>query len=240
MKFKYDVETEELVVQEATRIEYHQIKLWLTRKVKGWRFHPAVKMNVWDGNKTFFNNGRINIGLWKECLRACNEIETPFILENKDDFPLNREVTLDKVKNFCEQFFKNHKIKNKEGEWIPFYPYNHQIESAYKIIKNKFCLAEVATSGGKTLIISIVYFYIKHLQQDVKMLLVVPSISLVTQFYDDILINYYGKNNIEIHDYYIEVEKENGELLKLKPDDEVLTLNRGKVKASNLKNTDEI
>ena len=46
MKFKYDKDTEELVIQEATRIEYHQIKIWLTRKVKGWRFHPAVKMNV--------------------------------------------------------------------------------------------------------------------------------------------------------------------------------------------------
>jgi hypothetical protein len=40
---------------------------------------------------------------------------------------------------------------------IPFVPYSHQIESAYKILKNN--CAEVATSGGKSLIISIVMFY---------------------------------------------------------------------------------
>ena len=58
MKFRYDKETEEIVVSEATRIEYHQMQLWLTRKVKGWKFHPAVKVGVWDGNMTFFKNGR--------------------------------------------------------------------------------------------------------------------------------------------------------------------------------------
>ena len=185
MKFRYEKDSEELVVSESTRIEYHQINLWLTRKIKGWRFHPAVKMNVWDGNKSFFRNGRINLGLWKECAKACNEIGVKFVLENKEDFPLNREVTLEKVKDFCKEFFKNHKVKNKEGEWIPFYPYDHQIESAYKILKNRYCLAEVATSGGKTLIISIIYFYIlTNVEPSAKMLFVVPSISLVTQAYD--------------------------------------------------------
>ena len=185
MKFRYEKDTEELVVSESTRIEYHQINLWLTRKIKGWRFHPAVKMNVWDGNKTFFRNGRINLGLWKECAKACNEIGVKFVLENKEDFPLNRDITLEKVDEFCKSFFKDHKIKNKEGEWIPFYPFDHQILSAYKILKNKFCLAEVATSGGKTLIIAIVYFYIlSNMDKDAKILFIVPSISLVTQAYD--------------------------------------------------------
>jgi hypothetical protein len=34
MKFRYDKETEELVVTDASRIEYHQIGLWLNRHVK--------------------------------------------------------------------------------------------------------------------------------------------------------------------------------------------------------------
>ena len=84
MKFRYDVEHEELVVTEATRIEYHQMNLWLTRKVKGWKFNPAVKMGVWDGSYSFFRNGKINIGLWKEALIGCKQIESPFIIENKE------------------------------------------------------------------------------------------------------------------------------------------------------------
>jgi hypothetical protein len=197
MKFRYDKNTEELVVSAATRIEYHQISLWLTRKVKGWRFMPAVKAGVWDGNQTYFKNGRVNLGLWKECVKGCQEIGASFILENKEDFPINRDVTLEKVQDFCKDFFKYHKVKNKAGEMIPFMPYEHQIESAYKILKNRYCMAEVATSGGKSLIISIVIFYtLKYIDPTAKFLLIVPSITLVTQFYDNILEYNFGANNL--------------------------------------------
>lgn len=197
MKFRYDESTEELVVSEATRIEYHQLNIWLTRHVKGYKYMPAFKMGVWDGKNTYFKNGRINIGLWKEALRGCKEIDVPFILENKEDFPLNRDVTLEKVSNFCKDFFKYHQVKTKNGEWISFTPYEHQIESAYKILKNRYCMAEVATSGGKSLIISIVMFYtLKHLKPDAKFLIIVPSITLVTQFYDNIIEYNWGINNL--------------------------------------------
>ena len=197
MKFRYDKETEELVVAEATRIEYHQMGLWLTRKAKGWKFHPLVKVGIWDGNISFFKNGRINLGLWKEAYIGCKEIEVPFQIENKEEFPINRDVTLEKVQDFCKEFFKTHKVRTKEGEWISFTPYDHQIEAAYKILKNRYCMAEVATSGGKSLIISIVMFYtFKNIDKDAKILIIVPSITLVTQFYDNILEYNYGINNL--------------------------------------------
>ena len=197
MKFRYDKETEELVVSEATRIEYQQMSLWLTRKAKGWKFHPLVKVGIWDGNISFFKNGRINLGLWKEAYIGCKEIEVPFQIENKEEFPINRDVTLEKVQDFCKDFFKTHKVRTKEGEWISFTPYDHQIEAAYKILKNRYCMAEVATSGGKSLIISIVMFYtFKNIDKDAKILIIVPSITLVTQFYDNILEYNYGINNL--------------------------------------------
>jgi superfamily II DNA or RNA helicase len=197
MKFRYDAKTEEIVVTSATRIEYHQLSLWLTRHVKGYRYMPAFKMGVWDGKQTYFKNGRINLGLWKEAMRGCKEIGASFILENKEDFPLNREVTLQKVQDFCKEFFKEHKVKNKQGEWVPFMPYDHQIEVAYKILKNRYCMAEVATSGGKSLIISIVMFYtLKNIDPTAKFLIIVPSITLVTQFYDNIIEYNYGINNL--------------------------------------------
>jgi superfamily II DNA or RNA helicase len=197
MKFRYDSTNEELVVSEASRIEYHQLSLWLTRHVKGYRYMPAFKMGVWNGQQSYFRNGKINLGLWKEAMRGCQEIDMPFILENKQDFPLNRDVTLEKVRNFCTEFFKEHKVRTKDGQWIPFMPYDHQIESAYKIIKNRYCMAEVATSGGKSLIISIVLFYtLKNIKADAKFLIIVPSITLVTQFYDNIIEYNYGINNL--------------------------------------------
>ena len=197
MKFKYDKNTEELIVQEATRIEYHQVGLWLTRHVKGYRYMPAFKMGVWNGQQSYFKNGKVNLGLWKEVLRGCQEIGAQFVVENKEDFPINRDVTLEKVRDFCKDFFKTHKVLNKQKELIDFMPYDHQIESAYKILKNRYCMAEVATSGGKSLIISIVIFYtLKNIDSKAKFLIIVPSITLVTQFYDNIVEYNLGLNNI--------------------------------------------
>ena len=194
MEFTYDSKTEKLIVSQATRIEYHQLDVWLTRNPKGYRFTPAFKAGYWDGRDSVFNSGKINQGLWKECLKACQVIGAKFTITNKEEFPINRDVTLEQVQAFCVDFFKNHKRKDND-KWVPFMPYDHQIETAYKILKNRYCLAEVATSGGKSLIISIVFFYtLKHINPDAKMLLIVPSISLVTQFFDDIIDYNIGGN----------------------------------------------
>lgn len=186
MKFRYDKEKEKLILIEATRTEVHQLNLHLTRFAKGYRFTPQYKMRVWDGKERYIKDGVVNLGLWKECLKAASIIETNFVIENKEDFPINRDITLESVREWAQRFFKDHKYK-KGNEWVPFMPYDYQIETAYKILKNRYCLAEVATSGGKSLIISLVYFYMmEHIKKDAKMLIIVPSISLVSQFYDNI------------------------------------------------------
>ena len=201
MNFRYDKETEKLVVSQATRIEYHQMKIWLTRHVKGYRYMPAFKMGIWNGQQSYFDNGKVNLGLWKECFLGCKEIGVTFNIENRDEFPLNREVTLESVQQFCDEFFKNHKMKDKKtGEWVPFKPYDYQVQTAYKILKNRYCMAEVATSGGKSLVISIVMFYImKKMKSDAKFLIIVPSITLVTQFYENIMEYNYGFNYLAQH-----------------------------------------
>ena len=104
-------------------------------------------------------------------------------------------------------------------------------------------MAEVATSGGKSLIISIVMFYtLKHIDKNAKFLIIVPSITLVTQFYDDLLKNYHGENNISniYNNYYLEIELEDNTILKLKPNDKVMTKNRGEIFAKDLTDLDEI
>jgi len=206
MKFKYDKVKEELVVTEASRIEYHQLEIWLSRNVKGYRFMPAYKMGIWNGQNSYFRDGHVNLGLWKECLKAAKEIGANFQVENKEDFPLNREVTMNSVREFCDEFFNKHKVKNKDGGWSDFMPYDHQIDTAFKILKNRYCMAEVATSGGKSLIISIVIFYtLKNLNLDAKFLMIVPSITLVTQFYDNLLEYNYGEQTLaEVKDDKLE------------------------------------
>lgn len=198
MKFTYDKDTEKLIVNNSTRTEYHQLNLWLTRKVKGYQYMPAYKMGIWRGDQTYFDNGKVNLGLWRECLRAAREIGVGFSIENKEDFPLNREITPEKLEEFCKEHFKNHKISDKSGNWNDFYPYDYQIQTAYKILKNRYCMAEIATSGGKSLVISIIIFYIlKNIEPKAKFLIVVPTITLVTQFYENILEYAYGMNFLD-------------------------------------------
>ena len=199
MNFKYDPSEEKLIINESTRTEYHQINIWLTRHVKGYRFIPAFKMGVWNGQQSYFENGKVNLGLWRECYKACKEIGVGFNIINKEEFPLNKDITLESLTQFCNDFFKYHQIKDKTtNQWKPFTPYDYQVETAYKILKNRYCMAEVATSGGKSLVISIIIFYIlKNINPEAKFLIIVPSITLVTQFYENIMEYNYGVNFID-------------------------------------------
>ncbi len=240
MEFRYDKKTEKLIIEKATKIEYHQMDLSLTRHPKDYRHKPAFKAGFWDGFDTVFNHGKINQGLWKECFKACQTIGSKFNIINKEDFPINREVSLESVEKFCAEFFKNHKHL-KDGEWVSFYPYDHQIESAFKILKNKFCIVEVATSGGKSLIISIVFFYIiSKMNKDAKMLLIVPSISLVTQFYNDLIKNYYGANNPNaMLDYIYEIELKDGAIINKNPNDYITNEKGENIDVDKLKENKE-
>lgn len=196
MVLRYDTNKNKLIIVESETIEYNQVKLWLNRYVKGYRFTPAFKRGVWDGKIDNFKNGILPIGLWKEIALSLQEIGKKLKIENIKDFPLNRDVNLKNVENFCKEFFKNHYILDEDKqEKNNFFPYDHQIQSAHSILRNRYCTAEIATSGGKSLIISIVFLYIlRNINPEAKLLLIVPSITLVTQFYDDIMNYNYGFN----------------------------------------------
>lgn len=192
MKLRYDKKRQKLILTEATRTEYHQVKIGLTKKVKGYQFTPTYKMNIWDGNISHFDDGEFDLGLWKEVYTMCKQNGWKFELENKEDFPMNKKITYEQVNEFCKDFFKDHTLPDGKE----FTPYEHQIDSAFKIMKNRYCLTEVATGGGKSLIFAIIAFYIlREVNPKAKFLLIVPNISLVTQFYDDITDYNHGFKN---------------------------------------------
>jgi superfamily II DNA or RNA helicase len=184
MKLKVTPDAQWLIIQEVgSSIEYKHLELWLTRYIDKYQFHPKVKARVWDGRTSYFNKGKIRIGLWKEVKLCCENYGYDFIIENMPEFPLNRDVSLDSMREFCIDFFKHH--KNKTGG--PFFPHDHQIEESYKTLRSRYCTTEVATSGGKTLMMSLMIFYtLRRLAPDAKFLIVVPSITLVVQTYNEL------------------------------------------------------
>lgn len=188
MKFKINDNKTKLILTDSTTEEYNQLKTALKPFVENHRFQPRVKLGVWDGRIDFFNNGFIDLGLWHFIKKLCDEYKYPFIIENKEEFP-KESIKKQDVIDFCDEFYKGYRLPDKKtkpgGE---FKPYDHQIEAIYKILKFRYGLVEVATAGGKSLILSTIMFYIlRNINPDAKFLIIVPNISLVVQIADDIL-----------------------------------------------------
>jgi len=186
MKFKISENGSELILIESTKEEYNQLKLSLSKFVKNYFFMARYKLTPWDGKINFLRTNKIHFGLWHEVYRVCKEYGYPFIIENKDVFPVDKTISIEDVKRFTDYFYKDY--KEKEDITKPFVPYDHQVEAIYKLLKHKFGIIEVATAGGKSLIFgTLVFYYLLNVNSDAKFLLIVPSIGLVTQFYNDIM-----------------------------------------------------
>jgi superfamily II DNA or RNA helicase len=64
-------------------------------------------------------------------------------------------------------------------------PRDYQVEAAWKIVKYRYSVSEIATSSGKTLIAFMILAFLKHKGWIRKFLMIVPSSNLVFQGHDD-------------------------------------------------------
>lgn len=191
MRFEFSNDKSKLILKDSTKQEYNQLKLHLNRLIDGYFYkkksNPKLFYSGWDGVVDHFHNGYINIGLWQEIYKCCKQYDFPFEI-NKKEFPFDNTITLEKVENFCKEFFVDYKDKNGKD----FSTYEHQMNAVYKMLKYKCAITEVATSGGKTLICFILVSYIlKNIDPNFKFLFIVPNINLVVQLNDD----FYDYNN---------------------------------------------
>lgn len=159
-----------LVIDSCTELEYEQLKTSLTKKIEGWRFHPLVKRKLWDGNISFIKKNKIPAGLWKEVIDISKEYDLEFSLNGITNL-FDTNITEESFGLWVEDFFKNGDIK----------PRDYQINAAFKILKYRRCLAELATSAGKTLISFMVIAYLMEVLGKKKILMIVPNVSLVVQ-----------------------------------------------------------
>jgi hypothetical protein len=191
MRFEFNSDKTKLILKESTKQEYNQLKLHLNRLIDGYFYkkknNPRLFYSGWDGIIEHFHNGHINIGLWQEIYKCCKDYGFPFDVDKKQ-FPFDNTITPEKIKDFCDEFFKDY--KDKEGN--DFSTYEHQLNAVAKLLKYKYAITEVATSGGKTLICFILVAYIlRYINPNAKFLFIVPNITLVVQMNDD----FYDYNN---------------------------------------------
>lgn len=163
--------------------ERKQIDISLTRKIHNHFFHPLVKKKHWDGSICFIDKRgpiwRVPSGLWSEVYDICEKYKIPVEIDGLDRI-IDSGLTLEEFTKWCNDFFNNDFFKERDRV-----PRDYQIEAAWKIIRFKFSVSEIATSSGKTFIAFIVLAYLKTVHNVSKFLMVVPNTNLVLQGSDD-------------------------------------------------------
>lgn len=143
-----------------------------------YKYHPKFKARAWNGKISFFNtNDRtLPIGLLRELKPFLEKFNYKIkFLFDRNELLKDNSITLEDIQSFHKALY----------DGCDVYPRDYQENAIYKAVRNKRGILELCTASGKSLII---YSLIRYLNEVVKgkILLVVPSIGLVSQMYDDI------------------------------------------------------
>lgn len=133
----------------------------------------------WDGVTRLFNKSKKTLpyGLLFDLLELCKKRKWEFELDKEF-----KEDIVDVSKEEISEWVKELDIRNEKNEKIEVYDY--QLEAIYLSIKFRRLTLLAATNAGKSLILyCLVRYYLMH--DDAKVILVVPTIALVNQMYND-------------------------------------------------------
>tara|TARA_Y100001963_G_scaffold21127_1_gene27179 strand:+ start:2556 stop:4019 length:1464 start_codon:yes stop_codon:yes gene_type:complete len=154
---------------------YYELSDLFTFDVPGAKFSPAYRNKYWDGRIRLFNikKEEIYIGLLEKILDFCEQRKYTFeFVDNKEyglPFEVNKILKED-VKGYMTAISK-------------YKPRDYQIDGVYDSLRHNRKLLISPTASGKSLMIySLVRYYTDKHQ---KILLVVPTTSLVEQMYKD-------------------------------------------------------
>lgn len=158
----------------------------------GYLFNPRYKLHIWDGKIRFFStiSNILPLGLLSNLEKFATEKDIDLIYE---DFFDNSSFDFDEstFKSNFEKFITNPRYKIRD----------YQEEACKQALTKKVGILQCCTSSGKSMII---YNFLRNIidatDNSKKMILIVPSVSLVEQIYTD--FKDYGWNDI---DDYVEL-----------------------------------
>lgn len=160
-----------LLIRECTQEEYDQVVKSYTKQVKGYRFNPRFKKGLWDGTIKFVRGASIPSGTYMYLYDVMKEYGYDLKMRGLKHL-WDCDITRESYKAWVDSFFAG-------TGWTPR---DYQIEAAFKILKYRRCLSELATSAGKTLICFMVIAYLfDNKMLDGKVLMIVPTVGLVLQ-----------------------------------------------------------
>ena len=150
---------------------------FFTFEVPGARFMPSYKKRIWDGKIRLYNqiNGEVYLGLipYIQEFAKLNDID----IEYKGDVNATQSSFTHGV---CKGFIRNIKPKSN-GKSIELRDY--QTDAVVHAIRNNRSLLLSPTASGKSLII----YLLSRWYESNRILILVPTTSLVEQMYTDFL-----------------------------------------------------
>ena len=182
-----------LRIDEITELELEQLRISLTKRIENWRFNPLVKKGVWDGYISYMKDDKwIPAGLWRYVIQVCKDYRYEVDIRGIRRL-IDPDMNIDSFEQWALDFFDGSQIT----------PRDYQIETAFNILKFRKCLAELATSAGKTLISFLTVAYMLEKKKAEKILFIVPNVSLVVQAHEDFHeYNYMNKVDLKIQQIY--------------------------------------
>ena len=166
-----------LKIKAEPHIEY-ELRDHFTFEVEGAKFMPQYRKRNWNGEIHLFDlrSKKIYVGLLDKIVSFCERHGYTYKFEDNEyygpPFEINSSISKEGVKDYINSITK---IK----------PRPYQIEGVSDCLKHNRRLLVSPTASGKSLMIySLVRYYVHKGQ---KILLVVPTTSLVEQMYKDFI-----------------------------------------------------
>jgi len=164
-----------LQINAEPHIQY-ELRDHFTFEVEGAKFMPQYRKRNWNGEIHLFDlrTKRIYIGLLDKIISFCNRHDYTYKFVDNEyygpPFEINEGISYEGVKDYIKSITK---LKARD----------YQIEGVCDALKHNRKLLISPTASGKSLMIyAIVRYYVEKGQ---KILLVVPTTSLVEQMYKD-------------------------------------------------------
>ena len=186
-----------LRVNAEPHIEY-ELRDHFTFQVEGAKFMPQYRNRNWNGEIHLFDlrSKRIYVGLLDRVVAFCKKHDYSYKFSDNEyygsPFEVNEDISYEGVKDYMASIC-NHS------------PRKYQIQGVYDALKHNRKLLISPTASGKSLMIySLVRYYVA---KERKILLVVPTTSLVEQMYKD-FFDYGWNADSYCHRIYAGKEKE--------------------------------
>jgi superfamily II DNA or RNA helicase len=158
----------------------YEIQQYFTYDVPGAKYTPAYKRRVWDGKVRLFNaySGLLPAGLI--------DYLATFAKDRGYELQVDSTVAQPEIKFNCDGVREFIRSLKPTANGTPLDPHDHQVDAVCHALNASRCVLLSPTASGKSLnIYSLCRHYQNVIAPNKKILIVVPTISLVAQMYAD-------------------------------------------------------